>query len=405
MSTTPFRARSLLRLVIGALCLSALSACQSAFAHGGTVGLHNPDDIAVNREQLRLRVRALVGPVTGKIESAADEIAAASTDAAVQRAALEWKIDAVPAIREALFLPTPSMALMDAWVLLHQMNDYFDHGPGKISLGASSAKAAAACRSLEDDMARVAASATVSGDVAQARDFVRQWALDHPITSTIAAREPVNSVVFRKDLGDSLSVGESATAIAITLDDLNRKLAAFSSQLPRQARWEIDRQRHELTETISSMDVRPLAERTVGSIEQVASAIDRLAPSVEGAARMAEHAPDILATERRAAVDAINAELTRTITFAQGERLAALAYVTSERKATIDDLHKAIGGEQLALKSEIDQLSVRMVDHAMDRMERFAWEMLAAIAGAVFAGIVLVRVLFGSPAAAARQLV
>ena len=84
----------------------------------------------------------------------------------------------------------------------------------------------------------------------------------------------------------------------------------------------------------------------------------------------------------------------------------ALAYLTDERKAMMDDFHKTIGGEQRALGSEIDQLSVRIVDHAIDRMERFVWEMLAAIVGALFGGIVLVRVLFGRPSAAAgRQLV
>jgi hypothetical protein len=386
-------------VVVLSICLPAFAACESATMRAGNVGLHKPDDLAVNREQLRLRVRALVGPVTGKIESAADEIADGSTNTDVQRAAVEWKIDAVPAMREALFLPTPSMALMDAWVLLHQMADYFDHGPGKTSLGPSSVKAVAVCRSLEEEMARIAASATVSGDVAQARDNVKKWAEEYPITGTIAAREPVNSVEFRKDLGDTLSVGESAADIAITLDDLNRKLVSFSTQLPRQARWEIDRQRRELTDTLSSIDARPLAERTVSSIEQAAGAIDRLTPSIEGAAAAAQRMPDVVDAERKAAVDAVNDELGRTITFAQRERLAALTYLTSERKATLDDIHETIRGEQQALGSEIDQLSVRMVDHAMDRMERFVWQVFAAIVGAVFGGIVLVRVLFGRPAA------
>jgi hypothetical protein len=396
---------SRLAVLFGAIgLLGSTAACQSASMRGGKVGLHRPDDIAVNREQLRLRVRALVGPMTGKIESAADEIAAESTDPSVQRAALDWKIDAVPAMREALFLPTPSMALMDAWVLLQQMSDYFDHGPGKISMGASSAKAAAACRSLEEEFTRVAQSATHSGDVSDARESVRQWAAAHPITGAIAAREPVNSAEFRKDLGETLSVGESAAEVAITLDDLNRKLASFSTQLPRQARWEIDRQRHELTDTLQSIDARPLAERTVASVEHVAAAVDRVVPVMEGAAGAGERTKDIIDVERRAAGDALNAEWSRTMTFAQGERIATLSYLTSERKATIDDLHRIIGAEQQAIGSEIDQLSVRMVDHAMDRMEQFVWHVLAAIVGAVFGGIVLVRVLFGRSAGVERRV-
>jgi hypothetical protein len=387
-----------------AICpLMSTAACQSASARGGKVGLHRPDDIAVNREQLRLRVRALVGPITGRIESAADEIAAESTEASVQRAALEWKIDAVPAMREALFLPTPSMALMDAWVFLQQMSDYFDYGPGKISLGASSAKAAAACRSLEDELTRVAASTTTSGDVSGARESVRQWAAAHPITSTIAAREPVNSVEFKKDLGDTLSVGESAAEIAITLDDLNRKLVSFTTQLPRQARWEIDRQRHELVDTLQSIEA-PLAERTVTSVERLSAAVDRVVPVVERAAGTAERTKDFFDTERRAAAAGLDAELTRTIAFAQGERIATMAQLTNERIATIDDLHKVIDEEQQAIGSQIDQLSYRMVDHAIDRMERFVWQVLAAVVGAVFGGIILVRVLFRRPAGIERQL-
>src|SRR5580765_1231499 len=181
-------------VLIATVCLVPIGACQSASPRGGSAGLHNPDDIAVNREQLRLKMRALVGPITGRIESAADDIAAASSDRAVQDAALAWKIEAVPAMREALFIPSPSLALMDAWVFAHQMNNYFDHGPGRTRLGASSGKAAAACQALEADLTRVAASATRSRDVSGARDFVRAWAADHPITGTIAAREPVLSV-------------------------------------------------------------------------------------------------------------------------------------------------------------------------------------------------------------------
>jgi cell division septum initiation protein DivIVA len=374
------------RFLVATVCLLPIVACQSAAPRAPVAGLHNPDDIAVNREQLRLRMRALVGPLTAKVESAADDIAAASTDRAVQEAALDWKIEAVPAMREALFIPSPSLALMDAWVLAHQMSDYFVQGPGRTRLGAFSGQAAAASQALEADLARVAASATTSRDVSAARNIVRQWAADHPITGTIGSREPVLSGDFRTDVSDSLRVGEAAAEIAVTLDDLNRKLASYSSQLPRQARWEVDRQKRDLLDgAASSMRATvPLAERTVVSVEQLAGAIDRM--------------PDVISGERRAAVGALSAELNRTIAFIQEERLAALAYLTSERKATMEDLHKALLAEQSVLGTEIGRLSARTIDQTMDRMERFVWRLVAAIVAAVLAGIALVRVLFGRPA-------
>jgi hypothetical protein len=400
------RHRPVLPLLTIAICASlAVGGCRSAAPRaGGAAKLQHPSDVAVNREQLRLRMRALIGPMTGRIESTANEIAAASTEPAVRQAALEWKIDAVPAMREALFQPDPSMALMDAWVLLYQMIDYFDHGPGKTRLGDASPVAEAACRTLEEQLTGVAASATVSGDVSKARDVVRRWAGDHPLTGTVAAREPVLSVAFRDELAGTLTVGESAAEIAITLDDLNRKIEVYSGQLLRQARWEVERQRDELIDELPIKEAMPLADRAVGSAEQLAAAIDRLAPSVEGAADSVARAPDVIAAERRAAVEMFAAESRLVTEFAQRERLSVLEYLTAERKATLEDLRKAIAGEQHALASEADRLSVRVVDQAMDRIERLVAIALAVLIGGSLAGVLLIRLLFFHRTSTHRRL-
>ena len=111
------------RLVLAmSLVIFAAASCRSAGPRTGQTGiLHDPSDVKVNREQLRLRVRSLVGPMAGRVESAADEIVAATTSPTVRLAALEWKIDAVPAMRDSLFQPDPYVALIDSWVLLYQM--------------------------------------------------------------------------------------------------------------------------------------------------------------------------------------------------------------------------------------------------------------------------------------------
>jgi hypothetical protein len=97
--------------------------------------VHAQKDVAVTANQLRLRMRSLVGPMSGEIEQAADRIIAGTTDDAVKRAALRWKIEGVPALRKALFEPDPYSAVMDTWVLTNQMADYFQHGPGREALG------------------------------------------------------------------------------------------------------------------------------------------------------------------------------------------------------------------------------------------------------------------------------
>ena len=93
--------------------------------------------MAVNANQARLRMRSLVGPMCGEIERTADQIAAGTSDPAVRKAALRWKIDAVPALSAALFQPEPMTAVLDSWVFFNQMADFFETGVGREQLGDS----------------------------------------------------------------------------------------------------------------------------------------------------------------------------------------------------------------------------------------------------------------------------
>jgi hypothetical protein len=95
--------------------------------------VHAQNDVAVTANQLRLRMRSLAGPMSGQIEQAADQIIAGTTDDAVKRGALQWKIAGVPAIRKALFEPDPFSAVMDTWVLVNQM--LFRARPGERRAG------------------------------------------------------------------------------------------------------------------------------------------------------------------------------------------------------------------------------------------------------------------------------
>ena len=176
----------------------------------------------------------------GELDQAADEIIAGSTNSAVQRAALVWKIEAVPAARAALFEPDPYRALFDTWVLCNQMADFFEMGPGKEALGQASPAAVAACRRLEEEMNRVAASVTISGDVSKARAFAKKWAREHPIRHSISDRETTLSRVLEQDSAGQISTGEAVAEITTTMDDLNRRLEVYSEQLFRQARWEAE---------------------------------------------------------------------------------------------------------------------------------------------------------------------
>jgi hypothetical protein len=337
-------------------------------------GGHAPKDITLAQNQIRLRMRALVGPMCGEIEQAADQIAAGTTNRAVQRAALEWKIEAVPEMRGALFQPDPLTALVDSWALCYQMGDYFETGPGKMALGDSSPPAVAACRRLEETVAEVAATITASGDVSRTRGYVRQWAADHPIKHSIAGRESSLSRVLDRDAAAALSTGQIVSEVTTSLDDLNRRLEVYTEQLVRQARWEAELLKSEILADVPLDQALPLAEHAARTAEQAAATLDRLTPVAERAVIAAENAPKVITSEREATIKVLQEDLVRTIQFVHEERIAA-----------ITNLERRLELERKGLSRDFDGTVVRAVNQAVWRVAQLAGIILIAL----FIGLVL----------------
>jgi hypothetical protein len=350
-------------------------------------------------------MRALVGPMSGQLEQAADQIMAATTDDAVRRAALRWKIEGVPALRKALFEPDPLSAVMDTWVLLNQMADYFEHGPGNGALGESAVTAVAACRRMEEDFTTIVGSMAVSGDVSRARAYARRWAAEHPIRHAIAGRETALGRVLEREAGASYSAGEVVAEVTTVIDDLGRRLEVYSDQLLRQARWEMESFRSEILSDLKMDQALPLAERAVTSGERAVAAADRLVPAVERtlgvvegavslverAVRAVEDTPSVLLGERDAVLGVLQDELTRTIQFVQQERIVALEHLTRERVAALGEMRETLVEERKALTREIEHLVLKVVDHAFWRAAQLLALLGVALLVALAAAALLAR--------------
>jgi len=353
--------------------------------------------VTANANQVRLRMRSLVGPMCGEIERTADQIAAGATDPAVRKAALRWKIDAVPTLSAALFQPEPQTAVLDTWVLFNQMADFFETGPGREQLGESAPIAVETCRRLEQEVSDVFAAMTASGDVSRVRAFARSWAAAHPIRYSIPNREVALGRALERDLPASWSTGEAVAEITTSVDDLNRKLDVYSDHVFRQIRWEGEL----LADDMRLADLPPLAERTVRSGESVASAFDQIAPGLKGlapglerVATVAERAPALVASERRAAMESIGEELTRTMAFLQRERIEALKQVTAERIAAISSLSQEVSKEREAFNRDIERVGLQVVDHAVWRLAQLVAATLVCLGFGMVGFLVLVRKLF-----------
>jgi hypothetical protein len=351
--------------------------------------VHAREDVAATPQQIRLRMRALVEPLSGVIIESADQISAATTNRVVRREALLWKIEAVPALREALFRPNPFAAIMDTWVLTWQMTDYFESVRGREALGDAAPIAITACQYLENQIETVTASMMISGNVSDARKFAREWARTHPIRHSIASRESTLSRVTERELQESFSTQELAGNVVVTLDDLTRRMDVYSVQLLDQSRWQAELFAMDQAANYQLEKAMPLAESAVQSATEAVEVMEQLAPAVQDALAVAKSAPELVSGERKATIEAAQSEVSRTLQFIQAERIAALEYVTKEREAALLELQRSIVEQRALLTADVERISLKAVDHAMLRVAQLTGVILIA----VFVGVVLLLLL------------
>jgi hypothetical protein len=364
---------------------------------------YSSKELAVTPNQIRLRMRALVEPFTGEIEHSADEIAAGTSDISVKRAAIRWKIEGVPALRTALFQPNPFTTVLDTWVLLYQMANYFETGPGHAELGPAATNAVDTSLKMEDELNRIVSTFTVSHDVTKVRVAAKKWALDHPIRYAIRDRETTLSRVTQQDLGVKWTAVDAINEVEITADDLNRQIQIYSDHLFRQASWEAELLKLDLP----TSEVFPLAQRAVKTSERAVHTIDALAPTIKSAAgaaataadaatKLTSDVPALVASQRKAAVEAINEDLRKTLTFLHGERIASfeqinresiaiLQQLDRERMAAAAELREIATNERAAFSQDIEQAGIRIVDHAAWRL----LQLVAIVLGCLFLAAVL----------------
>ena len=379
---------------------SVLVSCESTAPTRGVLHeqLHPAADVAVNTEQARLRIRPLVVPFCGELEAAADQIMAGTTNQAIRRNALLWKIEAVPIVRQSLFHANPFVALGDTWVFLWQMTDYFQNGPGKQALGDSAPIAAAACENLEKQLTEVAESFTHSGNVSDIRTFVEKWAADHPIRHSVAGRESVVSYFTKRRLQETFSAPETASDLVVTMDDLSRRMDVYGAQLPEQSRWEAELFAMDLASQYQAENAMPLAGKAVESVAATADAVERLVGPLERVATVLETAPGTITKERVAAQQNLHEEITRTFQFEREELKTTLDQLTkeltNERVAALLELHQNIAEERNAFTRDLERLSFKVVDHASLRTAQLAVVIVLLTFGGVVALLFLTRRLF-----------
>jgi len=187
--------------------------------------------------------------------------------------------------------------------------------------------------------------------------------------------------------------------LVVTLDDLTRRMDVYSVQLLDQSRWQAELFTMDQAADYQLEKAMPLAESAVQSASEAVEILKQLEPSVESTLAVAAAAPELIGRERAAAIEAAHQEISRTIESVQAERIAVLEQVTKEREAVLMELRQTLVEQQKLLTADAEQISLKVVDHAILRVA----QLTGVILFAVFVGIVVLlfitRRMFAAPPA------
>jgi hypothetical protein len=374
--------------------LAVAWACVPKTTHRQTDVMATTGGITVSAPELRAMVNALADRFADQIEQTADQIATTAKDPAARRRALVFKIDAVPAVYTAAYRADPLTSFVDVWALGFQLDHYLGDGAGRDAFGAGQGVARDSARELVAEADVVGRRAAQPGAFDRARADVLEWAGRNPVRYTFSSR-PSCATFAAERRAEGRDAFVEIGAVSDTVEAVSERLNTYAALEPKLARWQAEL-------LLSDSTGERSLEKALGDVGALGSAARRaealLAQSPDVAAAAAA-ARAVIAEERLAVLDGVNAQRVATLEYATSERLAVLAALREERIAML----AALKQERIEGLREVDAIKTRAVDTAVAGLKevvdyamwRFAMLLLFLLVAAAALGTVSYRLTAG----------
>lgn len=342
-----------LRSPLEILCVSLIACISAALLLPGCVSPPQRGKLEVklgadprSARQLGLLLGEYANAFANTVKISADQMETRTAELSVRRAALQWKIKAVPAAFTAVSHEDPFLGLTDVWILAIQQRELFERDDASQIFGAEQGTAIDAARVLEERIEIVARMVVTSPDgIIDLKAFVRKFSRENPIEDLSFFRASlvphyVKFVRERTDLVQELSAfrGYAETALGFALVGLNHA--------PEIARWQAEL-------TLLDAETYPVIDRTLQSVDALGIA----------ATQLTQVTADLNA-EIDAQRDAVLRDLERqrieTLRDIEAMRRAAFADLAREREAVLSGLDLRLTGVLDSLRTERETLTAQV---------------------------------------------
>jgi hypothetical protein len=330
--------------------------------------------------EIRARAVQLGRLFSEEIERAADSIRAISDEPSIRRNALLWKMYAIPVAHEAVLLPEPALAILDAWAFALQMEEYFERGAGQNVFGPHQSIALDAVRRL--DSATLEQALLVSDSTAdpqRARNDVSAFVEQYPIQGPQFGRVSLRSE------SAALLGSDAATAVAAVGDinqavgEITNRLAFHNEYLMKQVSWAA-------LELLENLTQDTLVTGTLATATE----------ALRNASALAEGLPSLVESERQVVIEALHSEIAVLLESIDVQRTATLAIFSDELQLLVEALvrERVIVGQGISAErvAVIDAIAPR-VEEAIDYAFWRAIQLL--VAAGLFAVLLIGIATFG----------
>lgn len=315
------------RKVLLASVVVSVAACSTSGPR--QTQLMKSTDMTISAAALRVQVRSLADRFSGLMEEAGEQVLLTETDPNKRRSALLWLTNGIPAMQQALFQPDPLAALVDAWFLIAQLRGYFTGVAVHGMKGQHQELAHRVLDSMETDIKLIIDNAGPDTNYERGRQLVYEKAALHPIDDSFASRRGSAALLAEFTARAGGSALKSIGSVTESVDDLVARIDLNAEFIPKFARWQAM-----LFAMDGGYETIPADLAHLEHLEMFAGEVERLSPLVEAL-------PDLVADERIAVLEALDAYLTRTLAFVDHQRTTLMRDdVKAEREAILNAVRK-----------------------------------------------------------------
>jgi len=331
--------------------------------------------VPLTKEELNMRVmtRDFTPVFFNAIENTADEIITKSGDHALGTYALLWKIQAVEGVQQTVYQTSPVAGLVDTWVYVQQMMDYFATGPGKDVFGEYQENVVATSKTMLAEIEILAQAILDDGRAASTKTFVEKHAKVQAFNNLSFNYTPsYRAWLDYHDINANDAVPNLGT-MPEAFGDLSDRMSSISNQTPKIIAWKAEL----------------LAQNSQFSAEQLNQTLASINRTSEKLQDVIDNNPEYmsyLAAEMRKELEPLLDQLD----------VAAddtLKKITLERQA----LEEMVARERANVTKELDKISQNVVAVAFEKTQ-------ALIKGTLFYFIILILVIFFAPFAVGYQI-